>query len=510
MLRIVENVLEDLNTGQINYCHWKSNEHLNASVNGDTDLDVLFDENQEDKVIKILKSNGFHLFEAIWYKKYDGIVDYIGFDPEKGKTIHLHTHFHLDLGEVGIKSYHLPWEKLILDNKIYNSEYNIYTSSPAIEYLLLVVRTAFKRDLLNYRSNRRIINDFEKEAKWLYPKVKLNELGAIEVLSPEIIKLILEIRRKECYDKKLFLKLKKHLKLFFSEDRVLSKTKVFYLKNRHLFKSVIKRIEKLLKVKFKSLHYRRGLPNKGVIVSIMGCDGAGKSTQTNLVMKELRKKVDVTFMYMGSGKGAKSFQRQITDSIFNLGLRLRKKEYPEKENAQTTQNTVQKNIGQKNIGQKNILIQYVLSIKAISLAYERKKRLNKIKKEQKKGGIVVCDRYPQTSIPGHNDGLKLKENLKSKRTFLRIMARYEYKCYDLSNVIYPNLVIKLIGSTKILHSRRPEMTIEEIEKKQKGIAELIFPKETDTVCIDIEMPANDIKTKILNELSNQIKKTQKV
>src|SRR5690554_7520048 len=103
-LYIIKDLLSDLNSNNINYCHWKSNEHLEASVNGDTDLDVLFDENQKEQVEKILKNNNFHLFEAVWYKKYNGIVDYIGYDYKQGKTVHVHTHFRLDLGEVGIKS----------------------------------------------------------------------------------------------------------------------------------------------------------------------------------------------------------------------------------------------------------------------------------------------------------------------------------------------------------------------------------------------------------------------
>src|SRR5690625_3960024 len=386
-LQIVKRLLEDLHTNDINYCHWKSNEHIAASVHADTDLDMLFDVNQKQQVIAILTSNHFHLFEAVWYKKYNGIVDYIGFDKETGKIVHVHTHFHLDLGEVGIKSYHLPWEQLILERKIFNENYRIYTSPPVVEYLLLVVRTAFKQDPINYRSNRRIINDFNREAKWLYPQVDLKYLKPISesVLNRKMADLIEQIRIKEHYDKRLFGALKKQLKPHFAKNRVLTAQRVALLKTLHLLKSVKLRIDKLLGVKGRTR--RRSLPHQGVIVSLMGADGAGKSTQTKLITKELAKKVDVLFMYMGSGKGDKSFQRRIMSFLFSLGSSATKSGGETK-----PQNAMGK---KKKLSGKSVFKQMVVSAMAVSLAFERKSRLKRIERERKRGGIVICDRYPQ-------------------------------------------------------------------------------------------------------------------
>ena len=69
-LKKINQLFQNFNRHDIRYSHWKSNEHLDAAVNGDTDLDILFDKNQEQRVIEILKSNKFYLFEAVWYRKY--------------------------------------------------------------------------------------------------------------------------------------------------------------------------------------------------------------------------------------------------------------------------------------------------------------------------------------------------------------------------------------------------------------------------------------------------------
>ena len=59
-LQIIEQLLNDLNSNGISYCHWKSNEHLEAAANGNTDLDILFAENQSQRAIEILKRNKFN------------------------------------------------------------------------------------------------------------------------------------------------------------------------------------------------------------------------------------------------------------------------------------------------------------------------------------------------------------------------------------------------------------------------------------------------------------------
>jgi len=502
-LKIILDLLNDLNSTQINYCHWKSNEHLGASLNGDTDLDILFDEKDKVNVEKIMMKNNFHLFEAIWYKKYNDIVDYIGLDYEKGKIVHVHTHYKLDLGEVGIKSYNLPWEKNILNTKVYNHEYNIYTSDPIIEYILLVVRTSLKYDFINPRSNRRVVVDFNKEAKWLYSQIEIQELfkRAENLLGSEMASLIEKIRLNEAYDKNLFLLLRKKIKTFFAKYRVVTSGTVMYLKFIHIFSSIKKRAFRILKIE--SNQKRRTLIGKGLIISFLGSDGAGKSTQTKLVTKELAKKVDVLFMYMGSGKGNKSFQRKIVDSIFNLGLNYKNSQTNNKPNQQ-----INSKVSETDISKKNVLTQYVLSVKAISLAFERKRRLKRIEKERARGGIVICDRYPQTFSLGHNDGMKLYTNRESSNYILRSFANYEFKCYDFSNEVFPDLIIKLVGNIDTLHSRRPEMTKKELEMKQNGIIELDFGKNINMVTLGIDQPKELIKTEILNMISSQIRERQ--
>ena len=502
-LQIIERLLNDLNSNGISYCHWKSNEHLEAAANGNTDLDILFAENQSQRAIEILKRNKFHLFEAVWYRKYKGIADYIGFDKAAGKIVHVHTHFNLDIGEVGIKSYRLPWEDLILENRVFDDHFNIYKSSAEIEYLLLVVRTAFKHDIVDSKSNHTIAKHFNLEAEWLYDQIDLEKLRLLSstALGNEMTDLIEQIRLAGRYDETLFVSLKKLLKPYFARHRILSPRRVNYLKAVHFVKRLQIKLRKLFRLPGKAP--KRSLPHQGVILCLMGSDGAGKSTQTKEITKELSKKVDVLFMYMGSGDGAKSLQRKVIEAFVQLGSKLSSSG---KSGHKTTVTENESGI-KKNNTQNSLPKQFILSIKAVSLAFEKQNRLKRIDKERKRGAIVICDRYPQTSTVGYNDGPKLYANVNSSNFILRSLAKYEFSCYNLAKRIYPNIVIKLTGSLDVLHSRRPEMSREEINKKQNGIISLHFDSPTEVMTLDIDKPIYEIKGMILDALSCQIGKS---
>lgn len=504
-LETVKRLLEDLNTNGINYCHWKSNEHIEAAINGDTDLDILFDQQQENKVIEILTRNNFHLFEAVWYRKYKGIVDYIGFDKAMGKIIHVHTHFFLDIGEVGIKSYRIPWEQMILETRVFIEGPNIYKSSAEMEFLLLVVRTAFKHDALDSRSNLSIVKHFKAEAGWLYDQVDPEKLLCLseKLLGNDTTKIIEQIWLSKGYHEKQFLSLKVQLKIYFSRHRILSAQRVNYLKTVRFVKRIQQKLAIMLKLPVRS--FKRSLPHQGIVVCVMGSDGAGKSTQTKEVTRELAKKVDVLFMYMGSGDGKKSIQRKIIERCIQLGSRLGTPKKPRTKNTSLGND----NDDKKDISRFSIPKQVILSLKAVSLAFEKRSRLKRINRERNRGGIIICDRYPQTTTLGYNDGPKLYTNLKSRNILLRYLAKYEYQCYQLANQIYPDLVIKLTGSLDVLHARRPEMSREEINKKQNGIIDLEFKSPTVTINLDIDRPIYEIKGAILDTLSHQINNINK-
>lgn len=501
-LKNIQRVFEELDSKGVRYCHWKSNEHLLAALQGDTDLDILFDYSQISTVEEVLRRNDFHLFVAPWYRNYDGIVDYIGFDEDTGKTVHIHTHYKLMIGEVGVKSFHLPWEEIILDNTIVD-EHDFKVVSPEMEYLLLIVRTALKFQKFNSSSNKQIAAHFRVEGQWLHNRTQSQDIIALSDtnLTSDISQIITEILEAQDFDLTSFEELNKKLKAFLKENRKLSVTRVLSIQLMHL-SSKIKVKASIMRGSRTAIQKRR-LPHRGIIVTLMGPDGAGKSTQTKAIVQELRKKVDVLYMYLGSGDGAKSIQRKTISKVTSLGKTVFA---PAKEHKKKSPQRQSKTSSAKGFNLSSDPRKFAIQLsRLLSIAREKKRRLQKIEKARKKGVIVICDRYPQTSIFNYNDGPKLQSLKSSSSYFLRRMAEYEYNCYVLANAIAPDLVIKLTGDPLVLASRRPEMEIEEIIKKQDGIKAISYGSETKHVNIDIDQEVTAIKGMILAEISKAIR-----
>lgn len=496
MIKIVRQLLKDFHSNNILYCHWKSNEHLEAGLHAETDLDILFSAEQKEEIIRLLHQNHFFLFEAVWYRKYPGIVDYIGFDESSGKIVHIHTHFKLAVGETGIKSYHLPWEDLLLSTRIFNDKNQIYTSSPEAEYLLLLIRTAFKQTHFSTPETAKTAADFTREARWLCKRLHAGALTDLSerMLSPAITEQVRQAYKKTAFDKVILQTLQNQLSTFFGEHKKLSPQKKYLLKGIQTLRLLKIILNKHTGTSFKIK--KRHLPNEGIVISIMGADGAGKSTQVSGLIKELQQKTDVVYQYMGSGNGPKVWYRKPVDLLFNL-INQRKKQKKAGSKSNSSSQT-------KELSEKSFFSKLATLIRAYPIALEKRSKLRKIKKDRSKGCIIICDRYPQTSVPGFNDGPLLTDLLHDRFFLFRYAAKKEWSHYRKSEKTPPDIIIKLIGDLSVLQARRPEMNPEKLYKKQAGIRQIHFGEKTWEFVLDIEQTETVIRGRILKIIAAYI------
>ena len=118
MLKSIHQMFEAFEKSGIEYCHWKSNEHLAEALDGETDLDILFLPEQRAMLDCVLNQCGLKRFRAVQLMQYNAIEDYIGFDEATAKIWHLHLHYRLTLGEKHLKGYTVaPWGDYLLQNK---------------------------------------------------------------------------------------------------------------------------------------------------------------------------------------------------------------------------------------------------------------------------------------------------------------------------------------------------------------------------------------------------------
>ena len=314
-LALVSSLFKRLNEAAVAYCHWKSNEHLAAAAAGLTDLDVLIDRSHQLELQRIVQALGFKRFATPPLRAYPAVEDYIGLDQSTGRLAHLHLHYELTLGERYLKGYRLPWEARILATRRLDPEHNIYVADPAIELLLLFVRSALKQ---RWRDGiRRMLSgarasgqtDFERELTWLQARVQeANVLGAAHDLlgpssSSSLKRLLAEpmsasalaafaaacVRRCECT----------------APMAELQASLLVWARELHWYADAVNR-----RYLHRPIPMRRISPRGGTVIVIVGSDGSGKSTLSRTLQSWLGWKLDVMPIYFGSGDGHAAFYRQ--------------------------------------------------------------------------------------------------------------------------------------------------------------------------------------------------------
>jgi len=98
MVELIKRLFDTWNKNGVSYCHWKSIIHLEETMKGTTDLDILVDNKFANSIEKQFTDLGFKRFDTVSLRSYPGIHDYIGMD-DSGIWIHLHLHYILNLGD---------------------------------------------------------------------------------------------------------------------------------------------------------------------------------------------------------------------------------------------------------------------------------------------------------------------------------------------------------------------------------------------------------------------------
>jgi len=488
-LRLVSELFKRLNEADIAYCHWKSNEHLGAAVAGLTDLDVLVDRRRSLELQRIFSAYGFKLFAAPPLRAYPAIEDYIGFDYDTGRLVHLHLHYALTLGERHLKGYRLPWEARILKTRRLDPEHGVYIAEPSIELLLLLIRTALKeraRDrLLRMCSSRPGGNttDFEREFAWLRGRVdeavvletahSLLGLGADHALR----RLLAEPR-----DANSLAAFAAVLRPMLRRQRTYGRLEAplhAWMRELHWYADAINR---------RYLHrpspLRRVSPRGGTVVVLVGSDGTGKSTLSRTLQRWLGSKLDVLPIYFGSGDGPAAFYRQPLRLARHLLRPLLGKAVSRRPSV------VEERVSSPALAEirSNGSLRAIARVPwALALSFEKRGKLRRMTKARNRGMVVICDRFPQVDVPGLNDGPLLDHWREHRWRGCRAIAALEARPYVEAGQAAPELVVKLVAAPEVAMQRRPEMRREGLDQRVQAVKELRFQPTTRVV----ELNANE-------------------
>lgn len=494
-LGLIARLFDEFHEHGLLYCHWKSNEHLQASMLADTDLDILFDQDQKDRIEPLLERLGFKKFNAIKQKTYSDIVDYLALDTASGKIIHLHTHYRLSIGKPYLKEFQFNFdiEKSILVNRVYYGEYGIFCIQPACELILLYIREALKlrrRDLIRMLKNKPRYNEFVlREYHWLKDRVTHEEVNRTLKTTfrdfPEIHPFMTgEFNTRQLYSLASVIKKRKKFKTLYSP--------VAALLSRWYREGTIILSRKVSSFLNRPVVFKRVNPRGGLVVAVIGADGSGKSSVTEDLRETFEEKLDVYKIYFGRGDGKASRSRRVLNSVKVLLKKDKNINKRSQEDAST-------------VNRKGFIRSLHKSAEALLVAEEKRSNLKFMKIARKKGMLVICDRYPQNQIKGYNDGPLLHELLSSGNPLLRWFARLESKVYSYAENHPPDVVFKLVADSDVVEKRKPgETSIEKLRSKIDGIKQLRFENTCKVVTVDATRPLAEVLTLVKNEIWNML------
>jgi len=423
MLKTNRALFEELNKNAIPYCHWKSNKGLDASLNGQGDLDILVLKPEKERFERLLNTLSFKKMGRDDAISHPSIAHFYGFDQDSGLIVHLHIYYEIITGGSLLKNYRLPFEEMVFKN---NSQHDIVQiPSKAAELVLFVLRMAIKHGfipeaILIARGYRQL----REELSWLSePGVQEEAVSLLKqylpTLSPMLFRQYLEALGSRWHLLRcgiLALRIQASLKDYTRYSTVRALTITYGV----FFQKIIRR----------AVLARRGkaLAARAPIIALVGPEASGKST----LAEEIKKWLGEYFAVYAVHAGIPPYTW--LTFLGHLFIAAGKALFPQ----YRTSNIESK--GYENGQEKRLkgLTLFIYALRSLMIAWDRSQLLEKINRLSRKGRLIICDRYP-TTVVGAMDSPRLDPERYAG--FIGALASLENRLYE--KMPAADLVIKL-------------------------------------------------------------------
>jgi len=464
-LKAIDLVVNAINNSTLCWCHWKSNDKLHSTYQGDTDLDLLFHRVDIEKVKNLMESIGAVEFKTCRYRRHQWISDFYIIDKQTGKLVHLHLHFGLSVGEKQFKDFELPFTDDILAARRLVAESDFWIPSPEHEYILLMLRLALRqpRFTSSRRSDTIIPNAYLKEIKWLIPQIngkRLRQYVKNWVPSKELARIVLKIA--DNYKDYNSSELKRAAHNIYQGYRTTTVWVRFY---KATMLNIYVRLERIPFVSwFLSSKKRLAHSGQDMILVLTGLDGSGKTTLLDSIEQHLSKEFTVRRFYFGHGKSGRSIIVRSTQFLAGVINRFTPKYHAK--------------------------LQYSYTAKAVlAMGFSIHKTLSLItlKIASAAGMIILVDRFPQVQNTCYSDGLiNLRDDNKKNFFAVRLIEKLQRKVFSaIISFTRPTLIAKLQAGIDILVNRKPSTVNRlELEAQMDIFKRLIFAPNASHITID--------------------------
>jgi thymidylate kinase len=177
VLSLVVALAGALDEAQIPYCHFKSNEALDRSMRGEADLDLLIGAEGARSFSEILLTLGFKEARLAAGREAPGVSQSYGLDEPTGRLVQVHAHRHLVIGDHTTKNFLLDIEPEYLAGAVPAPLLRV--PRPEHELVLFVLRMVAKHCTLDAMMmlQGKLSPSERRELSWLTQRSSLDRVA---------------------------------------------------------------------------------------------------------------------------------------------------------------------------------------------------------------------------------------------------------------------------------------------------------------------------------------------
>jgi thymidylate kinase len=491
-LGVIADLVTRLHEEAVPYCVWKGSVRLRAALSGEKDLDLLVHEQSARRLAGILRDVGFKRFPSASGRGVPGVEDHFAVDAPTGTLVHLHLHFMLVPTRTNPLGYRMPWERTVLRSRVLAEGHDVYVASPHVELVLFLVREALAagtRELSLGKASRAPCFEGARlaEFRWLVAQVREQRLFEVarDLLGDEVACLMTAMLGGSPSTGQLAVLC----------ARVEPRLRAYRV--RGAFEALRRRVLQWWRLAYAALGLRapslagRTPPGGGLVVTLVGPDGSGKSTLVRELTRWLAPKVRVVSVYMGSGSGRASLPRRFLRLIESIaGSLLRAQRGRRAPALDAPEAPAGSELRRRQAPGRAAVLWRIL--KGLALAREQRARLARVEQARRRGAVVICDRFPQAQVMGVSDGPLLSEWLDDRSWLRRTAARAELAAYQAATAVPPDLVVKLHVAPDVAWHRKRDMSLDALCRRVQAVRALHFPGPTRVVDLDAERPFAEV------------------
>lgn len=463
-VRLMASFFDALRWRGVRYCHWKSNLRLSHGLRGQTDLDLLVDPAHRRTFGQVLAEHGARRVRAAPGREYPAVENYLAFDQESGRLLHLHVHYQLVLGEQFVKNYRLPLEEQFLSSA--RLRQGVYVPAPELELIVLSLRA-----LLKYR-DRDVVKDvltirhpglpahITDEIAWLLGQTSIERIAerlrdvGDGVPADAVLAFLRTVTATPRAGFRLFW-LRGRVRRALGRHQRASRARASLVYFRELWR---RRNSFLRRTPARGMT----LPEGGRTLALIGADGAGKSTMCAQIHRWLRWKLDAQLYYLGSKQPSRRSR-----ALYML-FRMARRSHSE----------VSRALGEASLLARPLELarQVLLYCHCLSIGYDRYARYQAGRERARLGSVVIFDRYPLEAISATTehrllDGPQIPLLAGCERGIVtRAFAAAERRLYR--RMLPPDQLVVLDVSPEVSMQRKPDHRREAISAKSRAVREL--------------------------------------